>query len=403
MVIVGGGVAGHGAALGLRQTGATGPIILVGSEPHLPYDRPAISKAFLKGERSSVDLELGGSAGYEDLGIELRLGEQATSLDPDAHVVNLSSGELLAYSSVVVATGSEPVELALPGSSASEILTLRTIADAAKLRDRLKDKPRVAIIGAGLVGSEVAAAARSLSCDVTLLDARAEPLAAVLGTEMGHALGELHTRHGVELIMGATVGGFRVSGDRLDAVVLDDAREIPCDLALIAVGARAQVRVLQDAGAEIADGAVVDRRYRTSLQDVYAAGDIATWTHPLSDRSIRVEHYENALHQGHAAGLSVGGQAAPAVPPLPSFWTDQYDRSILWTGFAEPWDDVIFRGDLDALDVAAFYLRDGRIRAVAAVNRPRDLRHARRLIELGTIVTASHLSDATVDLRSLAP
>lgn len=396
LVIVGTGVAGHHAIRGARSVDSDIEIVAIGDEDVPPYDRPAVSKGVLAGTRSLDEVALAPRSWYREHRVELRLAAAVDRIEPDQHRLTLAGGGSVTYEALVVATGSEPVRLPHPGMARPGVVTIRDLADADAARRRLADGARVVVIGAGLVGTEFAASARSAGCEVSLLDQRAHPLEVALGPRLGQAIAALHERNGVDVRMGVDVAAVLGAGSEgpAESVSLADGHTIPCDLVVVAVGARPRTRLLTEAGARAGNGGiVVDDRCQTTLDRVYAAGDIATWRHPLSDTPLRLEHYDNAVAQGFAAGASaVGG--VPPPPLLPSFWTDQYDTTVLWTGLPGEYDEVVVRGDIEPLDASVFYLSEGHVRAVAAVNRPRDLRRARGLIEARSQVDPRLLADA---------
>jgi 3-phenylpropionate/trans-cinnamate dioxygenase ferredoxin reductase subunit len=355
-VIVGANLAGGRAAEALRA-GSQERIVLVGAEPERPYERPPLSKAFPAGQLPGEKVYLRPSDYYASQGIELLLGRRAVRLDPDAKAVELDDGERLNYTALLIATGAAPRRLTAPGGELEGIVYLRDLRDARRLRDRLQAASRVVVVGAGFIGAEVAAVARSLGRDVGALEALLVPLERALGPVVGGLYTEIHRARGVDLRTNAAVtqivqggGEFQVStasGERFD-----------CDLVVVGVGVAPEVGWLESSGIELRNGVVVDELSRTSLPDVYAAGDVANWFHPRLGHHLRVEHFDNAQNQGVAAARSILGKGQPYAP-VNYFWSDQYDLSLQYVGHASGQDQVILRGTVEEGSWSAFYLRDG--------------------------------------------
>lgn len=398
-VIVGASLAGGRAAETLRAEGFDGRIVLVGAEPERPYERPPLSKEFLRGELPEEKLYLRPAAYYAEQRIELCLGVRALRLRPHEPVIELSDGAALRYDRLLIATGATPRRLRVPGSELPGIYYLRTLGDAATLGVILRQRPRLVVVGAGFIGAEVAASARVLGCDVAVLEMLPVPLGKVLGEEVGRVYAALHAAHGVDLRTGEEVAAFRGAG-RVEEVVTASGAVLPCDLVVVGVGVVPDVGWLDDAGVAIENGVVVDELCATSRPDVYAAGDVANWPHPLFGERLRVEHYDNAQEQGAAAARSMLGRGTP-YGPVPFFWSDQYDATLQYVGHAGPGDAVVFRGDPRSEAWVAYYLREGRLRAALGLNRARDIALARRLIAARVTVSPDLLRDEQADLRVL--
>jgi NADPH-dependent 2,4-dienoyl-CoA reductase/sulfur reductase-like enzyme len=383
IVVVGASLAGLRAVEALRRGGFTGTLTLVGAEEHLPYDRPPLSKQVLAGDWDVDRVWLRKADDYEPLGLDLRLGRRATDLDVEGREVVLHGGELLPYDAVIVATGA--VARRLPGTPQLDgVVELRTLDDALALRAAFEQQPRVVVVGAGFIGSEVAATARERGLDVTVLEALPVPLSRGLGDRMGAACAALHLDHGVDLRCGIGVAGFE--GDRrVSGVRLTDGSVVPADVVVVGVGVAPTTVWLESSGLELNDGVVCDEHCRAA-PGIYAAGDVARWTNPLFGESMRVEHWTNAADQGQAAAenlLAGEGRGTPFAP-VPYFWSDQYDVKIQFVGRSRPGDDVeVVDGSVETHRFVALYGRAGRLVGCLGFSRPRLVMRYRRLLAEG--------------------
>jgi 3-phenylpropionate/trans-cinnamate dioxygenase ferredoxin reductase subunit len=402
VVIVGASVCGAHAAETLREEGFEGEIVLVGAEPHLPYDRPPLSKAFLQapaGEQPD-DPAFNPDSFYADKRIELRLGAAVTAVDARAGTIALADGQSLRYDRLLLATGSRVRRLAVPGADLPGILYLRTLDDARRLREALGRARRAVIVGAGFIGAEVAASCRARGLEVALLEAAPAPLARALGEEVGGYLAELHRRHGVDLRLSDGVRAFR-GGGRVEQVVTASGAQLDADLVVVGVGVDAETGYLAGGPVAVDNGIVVDELCRTSVPHVYAAGDCANWPHRPTGTRVRVEHWENAWYQGEAAVRSLLGKGEPYAPVL-YFWSDQYDVEIQYLGHAARWDQIVLRGRPADFAFAAFYLDGGVLRAAMAVGRPQEEVEAiRELVRRQARPDAQALADEGSDLGRL--
>ncbi|MFI6097703.1 NAD(P)/FAD-dependent oxidoreductase [Lentzea sp. NPDC051213] len=389
IVIVGTGLAGASAAGALRDRGYGGRITMLGTEHHRPYELPALSKDVLLG-KAAEPAWVHEASFYADNEIELLLGVSVLELRPGDHTIVDSDGAVRSYDRLLLATGSRP--RVLPGAQGH---VLRTLDDSLALRSTLHEGKHVVIVGAGWIGCEVASAARTHGCLVTVVDPLSEPLVRVLGTGMGQMFRGLHEEHGVDFKLGTGVAGFSPSGVRLD-----DGSELLPDVTVLAVGATPRLELAEAAGLELADGGVaVDAALRTSAPDVFAAGDIAAHDHPRYDGRVRVEHWANAKDQGtHVAGSLLG--LDEPYQKSPYFFTDQYDLGMEYRGLAGPDDELVVRGDLASRQFIAFWLRDGRVRAAMNVNVWDDGTALQALVDAQAAVTPAQLREA--DLGSLA-
>jgi 3-phenylpropionate/trans-cinnamate dioxygenase ferredoxin reductase component len=399
-VIVGANLAGGRAAEALRAEGFPERIVLVGAEPERPYERPPLSKTFPAGQLPEEKLYLRPADYYAAQGIELLLGRRAARLDPLERVVELEDGEKLPYTGLLIATGASPRKLAAQGADLEGILYLRDMRDARVLRDRLASAQRVVVVGAGFIGAEVAAVARTLGRQVVALEALPVPLERALGSVVGGLYADIHRSRGVDLHTNAAVTEILASGGEFQVRTASGGR-FACDLVVVGVGVTPEVGWLKSSGIELRNGVVVDEFSRTSLPDVYAAGDVANWYHPRLGHHLRVEHFDNAQNQGVAAARSMLGKGQPYAP-VNYFWSDQYDLSLQYVGHASGQDQVVLRGSIDGGSWSAFYLRDGALRAALGVNRFRDVSAARQLIARDVPVTPEQLRDESLDLKALA-
>jgi NADPH-dependent 2,4-dienoyl-CoA reductase/sulfur reductase-like enzyme len=381
IVVVGGSLAGLRAVETLRRLGYEGRIHLVGAEEHLPYDRPPLSKQVLAGTWEPDRIWLKDEDAFASLDVEAHLGRRATDLDLDERAVVLHGGTRLRFDGLLVATGARPRHL--PDSADLEgVHVLRTLEDCLSLRRAFDKGPRVVVVGAGFIGSEVAATARTLGLDVTVLEALPVPLETGLGQAMGRVCGQLHRDHGVDLRCDASVAGFDGNG-RVERVSLADGSAVEADLVVVGVGVMPNTSWLESSGLTVNNGVVCDERCATGAPGVYAAGDVARWHNPLFDEDMRVEHWTNASDQGVVAAqnLLAGPDGGEPYAPVPYFWSDQYDTKIQLVGHPRPGDEVrVVRGSVEDGRFVAIYGRHGRLRAALAFSSPRPLMAYRRLI-----------------------
>ncbi|HYX96767.1 MAG TPA: FAD-dependent oxidoreductase [Geodermatophilus sp.] len=401
-VVVGAGLAGVKAAETLREEGFDGPVVLVGAEPEPPYERPPLSKQYLLGRADRDSAFVHDAGWYAEHDVELRTGVRATRLDPAAHRLTLDTGEELGYARLLLATGASPRRLPVPGADLDGVRYLRTLADADRLRtDLAGGGRRVVVVGAGWIGLEVAAAARSHGNTVTVVEPQPTPLHAVLGAEMGRVFARLHRDHGVELLTDTVVREIRGSGGRATTVVTDGHAGLPADLVVVGVGVVPDSRLAAAAGLEVDNGVVVDEALRSSAPDVHAAGDVAAAFHPLYGRHVRVEHWANALHQGPAAARSMLGQEV-VFDRVPYFFTDQYELGMEYSGLAGPGDTVVCRGDPDGGAFIAFWTADGRVTAGMNVDVWDVTAPIQQLIRSRRQVQPARLADPDTPLELLA-
>jgi 3-phenylpropionate/trans-cinnamate dioxygenase ferredoxin reductase subunit len=355
-VIVGASLTGAKAAETLRSEGFEGRVLLVGAEAERPYERPPLSKQYLRGERE-VRPYVHDEAFYADNDIELRRATEVTALDAGASTITLADGEAIGFDKLLIATGAQPRRLDLPG-----VLTLRSVEDSDAIRARIDAGGRVVVIGAGWIGAEVAASAREKGCEVTLLERDELPLERVLGAELGAIYRDVHLDHGVQFVGGAAIEGI---GD--DGVRLSDGRVFAADFVVAGVGVTPRVGLAQAAGLPIDNGILTDEYLQTSTPGIFAAGDVANAMHPCYGERVRVEHWDNALHQGPAAARNMLGQQR-AYDRIPYFFSDQYDIGMEYSGHPTAWDEVVFRGDVAKREFLAYWVKDGVVVAGMNVN-----------------------------------
>lgn len=373
MVIVGGGLAGMKAIEELRNQAYSGPIVLVGDERHLPYERPVLSKGFMLGSESRDSAFSHDQQWYADNDVELVLGDPAVTLDPAARKITTGSGREIGYRKLLLATGSQPRTLPLPGADAGNVFTLRDVDDADKIDATLNELAQagksLVIIGGGWIGLEVASAARQRDIDVTVLEAMDKPLLGVLGAQVAQVFADLHTEHGVKLITGAKITRIDTDGGQATAVLTEDGTRHDAGAVLIGVGAAPRTSLAAEAGLAVDHGVLTDGSLRTSDPDVYAAGDIAEVDHQLLGRRVRVEHWAWANDSGPVAARAMLGQEA-AIDFLPFFFTDQYDVGMEYIGYLAPGShpQVELRGDVGGRQFRAYWIVDGKVVAGMHVN-----------------------------------
>jgi 3-phenylpropionate/trans-cinnamate dioxygenase ferredoxin reductase subunit len=399
--VAGAGLAGAKAAETLRGKGFDGRVVLIGAEPERPYERPPLSKDYLRGEAERESARVHDERFYEKNDVELMLGRSVVRLDPGAHEVELDGGERLAYDRLLLATGAEPRRLPVPGAELDGIHLLRTLADADALRAALGRGGRLVVAGGGWIGCEVAASARQMGLEVTIVEPGEAPLARVLGAELGNVYRELHEANGVRVLTGHGVEGFAGAGS-VERVVLTGGRAIECDLAVVGVGVEPRTELAAAAGLAVDGGVLVDAHLRTSAPDVFAAGDVASVEHPLLGGRVRVEHWANALNQGSAAARSMLGRGEPYTR-LPYFYSDQFDLGMEYSGHARHWDEVVIRGSTETRELIAFWLDGGRVVAGMNANVWDVTEPIQALIRSGARVDTARLGDAGVPLEELVP
>jgi 3-phenylpropionate/trans-cinnamate dioxygenase ferredoxin reductase component len=400
-VIVGASLTGAKAAETLREEGFDGSVVLIGAEPERPYERPPLTKDYLRSESPREKAYVHPEAFYREHDIELVTDAAVTALDPGRSLVTLEAGRELAYDRLLLATGAEPRRLSIPGADLEGVHYLRTLADCDALRKRLDAKGKVAVIGAGWIGAEFAASARQLGAEVTVIEPASVPLERVLGPEVGGVYRDVHRDHGVELLLGTGLEAFEGDGS-VGRVRTSDGRTIECEFAVVGIGVVPRIELAEAAGLETDNGILVDQRLATSAPEVYAAGDVANAWHPFYDQRVRVEHWANALNQGPAAARAMLGLDV-VYDRIPYFFSDQYDVGMEYSGFATEWDEVVFRGDPADREFVAFWLREQRVVAGMNVNVWDVNEEVQALIRSRRAVEPATLTDPETPLESLVP
>ena len=401
VVIVGGGGTGDACAFALRRRGFDGEIVILSADHDRPYDRPYLSKEFLRGEVERPKVFLHDDDAYEKERIELRLEERVTGGSLDDRRLTLATGGDVRFDVLVLGLGGTPRRL--PGvSEADNVRTLRSLRDCSQLRDALQRANRVLLVGAGFIGAEVAASSRQLGKEVLLLEAAPIPLHRALGQDVGKIYADIHRRHGVDIRTGTTVKEWHTDGRGVAAVTLSDGKREEIDLALLAVGIDPNLELPDALGLQLDGGGVsVDESLRAA-PDVYVGGDVAFHRHPTLDQSMRVEHWEVAKGQGRGIAVSITDGPTPYTK-LPYFWSDQYDVNLEYRGHASGEDAAVWRGDREGLKFTVFYLRDGVVAGVLSMNDSKSNDAGGKLIESRAHVNPKALEDPAIDLLELVP
>jgi 3-phenylpropionate/trans-cinnamate dioxygenase ferredoxin reductase component len=401
VLIVGAGHAGGTVAALLRQYGHVGPITLIGDEPIPPYQRPPLSKAWLKGEANARSLTLRPLEFYAEANIDFRPDTRAVKLERSSRRVRLAGGSELAYDLLVLATGARAITLGIPGADLNGVLSLRTAADAETVKAAMGPSKRLAVVGGGYIGLEVAATGRMLGAEVTVLEREPRLLLRVACETLSTFFREQHEKHGVKFELNAGVTGFEGRGGHITGVKLADGRVIPCDAAVMGVGAQPNDELAAESGLEIARGVVVDLEARTSDPRIFAIGDVAQRPMPIYGRMFRMESVPNALEQAKQAACAIIGRPPPPGE-VPWQWSDQYDLKLQIAGYAFDVSEVVVRGDPRSGKFAVFHLKGEQLQSVEAINAPPEFMVGRQLIGNRKRVDKRKLADPTVSMREVA-
>ena len=401
IVIVGASLAGATAAGVLRDEGYEGRLSLIGAEEEAPYERPPLSKEFLRGEHAFEDALVRPTSWYSEHDVDARFGTRAVQIDVDAREVVLAGGERLPFDRLLVSTGARNRRLEVPGAGLPGVFDLRYHRDAVQIRDAATEGARVVCVGMGFIGAEVAASLRTIGCDVTVVEIFETTLYRILGPEIGRVLEGIHRDHGVRMLFSDSVERFEGDG-RLERVVTDSGTEIDADVAVIGVGTEPAVELMAGTGLDQGGGIPVGPGLETVVPGVFAVGDVALHDHPVFG-PIRVEHYDNAIKMGeHAAHAMLGSSEVFDDPHW--FWSDQYESKVEMAGYAPTWNRMIVRGSLEERSFCAFLLDDGGvISSTVSLDWKRDVRRSFGLIKAQVVPDPQALVDSDVDLRTLVP
>lgn len=400
-VIIGAGQAGGETALQLRKLGHAGRIVLIGEEPVVPYKRPPLSKAYLAGSLGEEGLHVVPPATFEKSGIEFLGGRRVQRIERGSKTVWLDDGTTIAYDRLALTTGGRARPLSLPGGDATNVFTVRTIADVEALRPHCQPGRRLVIIGGGFIGLEAAAVARKLGLEVTLLEGLPRVMARVTAPEVSAFFEREHRAHGVDLRCGAQVAALHGS-PAVHTVELADGTRLAADAVIVGIGLIPNVELAEAAGLAVDNGIVVDEHTRSSDPDIVAAGDCANHPNHHYGRRLRLESVQNAMEQARIAAAAMLGETAP-YRTIPWFWSDQYDLKLQMVGLSTGYDRLVLRGRFEARAFAAFYLREGRLIAADTVNRPADFMFAKKLVAAGLQPDLEALADDSLPLKSFLP
>jgi 3-phenylpropionate/trans-cinnamate dioxygenase ferredoxin reductase subunit len=398
-VIAGAGQAGATAAQALRQQGFDGRLILIGDEAERPYERPPLSKDYLRGETAETPYVHAAEL-YAENEVELWTSTRVAGIETGVQELLLEGDRRLGYDRLLLTTGARPRRLDVPGSDLEGIHYLRTVTDSRAIGERLERQERLVVVGSGWIGAEIAASAREKGCDVTMLEMASLPLERVLGSEVGQIYLDIHRSHGVEFLSETTIERFEGDGS-VERVLTRDGAVLETDFVVVGIGVAPRCGLAEAGGIRVDNGILVDARLETSVPGVFAAGDVANAHNPFYDRHIRVEHWANARAQGEAAARAMLDQPV-AYEEIPYFFSDQYDVGMEYSGYATSWDEVVFRGDVEAREFVAFWLEEGRVVAGMNVNVWDVHDSIRELIRGRVAVGSAALADPDTSIAELA-
>ena len=400
VVIVGGGQGGYQAAASLRTEGYQGPVTLVSEEPHLPYQRPPLSKAFVQGKLDQDRLFLRPKAYYDDHQIDLRRGRRATSIQRDSLSLELDSGIRIPYRWLILATGARNRTLPVEGAWWDGVCYLRTVDEASTIKQRLDQAGHVVVIGGGFIGLEIAATARVLGKEVTILEALPRLMARVVAPVVSEYFLDAHRREGVEVRLNACVSSIQGTGGKVSAVVLENQTVLPADLVVVGIGVLPNVELAAAAGLAISNGIAVDELLRTSDENIFAIGDCAEYPHSFSGCRVRLESVQNAVDHAVAVARTIAGKPSP-YRAVPWFWSDQFDIRLQMAGLSTNFNQTVIRGMMESRKFSVFYFRDRQLLGIDSINRPADHMAARKLIAAGKLVTPEQAADESINLKDL--
>ena len=400
-VIVGTGQAGFQTAASLRAEGYLEPITLIGEEPHIPYQRPPLSKGFLMGKQDTESIELRPGAFYHDHQINLIAGRRIAAIECAERRVRLAAGGRLPYDALVLAVGARNRTLSIPGADLDGVLYLRSLEESIVIKERLAEAEEIVVIGGGFIGLELAAAARSLGKAVTVIEALPRLMPRVVAPVISDFFRELHTSRGVNVLCGCAVSEISGAHGRVREVRLSDGAVFPADLVLVGIGVLPNVELAQGARLPIANGIVVDDHLRTADERIYSIGDCADHPNPFAGARVRLESVQNAADQAQCAAAAIAGRSE-CYSALPWFWTDQFEIKLQMAGLSGGYDNAVMRGDPGSQKISVFYFKDDRLIAIDSINRPADHMFGRKIIASRMRVTPEQAADESVDLKALA-
>jgi 3-phenylpropionate/trans-cinnamate dioxygenase ferredoxin reductase component len=400
-VIVGTGQAGFQTAASLREEGYAETITLIGDEPHLPYQRPPLSKAFPLDKQDFDSVELRPAKFYEDHRIELLAGNRVTAIERPERIVRLASGSRIPYQNLVLAVGARNRLLPVKGADLDGVLYLRTLDEAVAVRERLKEAAQIVVIGGGFIGLELAAVASLLGKSVTVVEALPRLMSRVVAPVISEFFRELHQSNGVKILCGASVSEIAGAGGKVQKVLLGDGAALPADLVFVGIGVAPNAELARDAGLATANGIAANEYLETSDADVFAIGDCAEHPCVFANARVRLESVQNAADQAQSVATTIAGHRSP-YRALPWFWTDQFDVKLQMAGISHGHDRIVTRGNAESRKLSVFYFKAERLVAIDSINRPVDHIIGRKLIAAGTAVTPEQAADESVDLKKLA-
>jgi 3-phenylpropionate/trans-cinnamate dioxygenase ferredoxin reductase subunit len=400
-VIVGAGQGGFEAAESLRAAGYRDAITLVGDEPHLPYQRPPLSKGFVLDKQGMDEVELRPSAFYRDHTIDLLMGERVVAIDRPQRRVRVGSGSSLPYESLVLAVGARNRQLPVEGATLDGVLYLRTLDESIAIKRRIHAATNIVVVGGGFIGLELAASARVLGRKVTVLEAQPRLMPRVVAPTISDFYERLHTTEGVRVVCGAAVCAISGGAGKAQTVHLSNGDSYPADLVLVGIGVIPNIELARDAGLSVANGVAVDEYLQTDDPNIYAIGDCAESPNAFADGRVRLESVQNAVDQARSVAAAIAGRRAPYTA-VPWFWTDQFQIRLQMAGLSQGYDHSVTRGNADIQKFSVFYFKQDRLIAVDSINRPADHILARRLLAAHTPLTPEQAADEAVNLKTLS-